>query len=747
VVQKGKQAGQSVPDYKAEPKDARGRRKTLKEELRQLANLRRETMKGVPSTKDLHPEDKKYLHSWPEKMANMVEAYIHARPRFKKVAPGIFEIFDRIVSEHPELHGLRDIEPSLAREEHTATERLPGFPIGGYWYAPRNAAAVWRNHLSRGLRGNPLYDAYMAPAQAAQQLMLGLSGFHATVIASEGAFSELALAADNLINKGKLTAAGERVLGAGAGPVESAYLGMQVMQEYRRPGTHPELADVLDAMIAGGYRGKATSEFWTGERIEKFKKALHQTLHNDSQGRRLLAASKLPFDAVWAAIETTTIPVLAKYVPFMKTGAFYHAAQEKLDALTKDGAVDVPLDVLRREMRDLAKEMDYRFGQVDYDNFFINNAVKNLAQMVFLAPGWTFGTVALAARGVSDIAKLPVRAVRRMRYTPPPTEDESWWKRVGEALDQHDAGQLSHDELWDRITDAGKIEDQAPDEPPPELLGKSAAYWIFGAVLGTVIINGVLTFINTGERPKGKDFWAFRDGSKDAEGNANRQTIPGYLMKDIYGWSHHPVDTFRNKLSPTLSFLSRVATNRTYSGDEVYDEHASVPKKARQIGKELLSETAPLSVQNYLESRRRGEGIGGSVARNAFGITPVKREFQRTDAQNLLNEILARRGHTARTPDEREQGAARSQLLHDLRAGTATRADVKAAEQRGEIKPGQGKRMLKTAKENPLVTKFKQLSPEEAKQVFEKAEPWEKALWAPFLRRKQRAARRVGPLR
>jgi hypothetical protein len=55
--------------------------------------------------------------------------------------------------------------------------------------------------------------------------------------------------------------------------------------------------------------------------------------------------------------------------------------------------------------------------------------------------------------------------------------------------------------------------------------------------------------------------------------------------------------------------------------------------------------------------------------------------------------------------------------------------------------------MLKTAKENPLVTKFKQLSPEEAQQVFEKAEPWEKALWAPLLRRKQRAARRVGPLR
>jgi hypothetical protein len=83
-------------------------------------------------------------------------------------------------------------------------------------------------------------------------------------------------------------------------------------------------------------------------------------------------------------------PLMSKYVPLMKTAATYNAVAQALEKLP----LDTSIDELHRVMGDVVKEMDFRFGQVDYDNHFINRVAKDLAQLVFLAPGWTFGTLA-----------------------------------------------------------------------------------------------------------------------------------------------------------------------------------------------------------------------------------------------------------------------------------------------------------------------------------------------------------------
>jgi len=693
TVLKGKRAGQQVPDYKTEGKDAALRRKTLREELRQLANLRRETMQGVPSSKELDPGDRAYLHSGPEKIANMVEAYVSARDRFRHVAPGIFEIFDRIVGEHPELHALRDIQPSLSREEHGATTRVSGIITGGHWYAPRDAAAVWQNHLSKGLAGNPIYDAAIAPIHAGTQMLLGFSGFHGTVIATEGAFSDLALAIDNLVNKGgQAGKAPMQVARAAISPIAGVSFGRKVMQEYRIPGTHPELKQVLDAMIAGGFRGRATSELWSGDRKDRLKKAFRETLHAESKGRRLWGASRLPFNAIWAGVEMASGPLMSKYVPLMKTAATYNAAAQALAKLPANASIDT----MHRVMGDVVKEMDYRFGQVDYDNHFINRVAKDLAQLVFLAPGWTFGTLALAGRGLSDVAKIPKRALKL-------------------AINS-EAGPDAED-------------------PPPELIGHSAAYWI-GAVLGTMLINGSLTYWSTGERPHGKDYWAFRDGSKDAAGNWNRHTVPGYLMHDIYGWSKHSVHTFKNKFAPTLAFFARLAENKDYFGDMIYDPDATLPEKLKQSGKALLKEHAPLSAQNYLEGKKRGEGSNAEVVRNVFGVTPARRELVRTDAQNKMAEYLGRHSPETRTPGEAEKGEMHGEVVDALRKGEELPGSVLDALRAGKLKRKTLYKWLGDARQPSIVGQFKRLSVDEAQRVWDLANPEEKALWADAYRTK-----------
>jgi hypothetical protein len=674
-VMKGKRAGQEVPDYKAEGKDAAKRRQALREELRQLANLRRETLAGVPATKDLHETDRKYLHSGEEKMANMVEAYIAARDRFRRVAPGIFEIFDRIVQDHPELHTLRDIEPSMSREEHGSSTRVPGIITGGHWYAPRDAAAVWQNHLSKGLAGNPIYDAAIAPVHAGTQMLLGFSGFHGTVIATEGAFSDLALATDNLANKGgDLSAIPKQIARAAISPVAGVTFGRKVMQEYRIPGTHPELKEVLDNMIAGGFRGRATSELWSGDRKERLKVAFREALHAQSKGRRLWGAARLPINSIWAVVEAASGPLMSKYVPLMKTAATYNAVAQALEKLP----LDTSIDELHRVMGDVVKEMDFRFGQVDYDNHFINRVAKDLAQLVFLAPGWTFGTLGLAARGIRDVAKVPVRLAKR----------------------------------------ATGNDQRAEGEVPPELIGRSAAYWI-GAVLGTMLINGTLTYFNTGERPHGMDYWAFRDGSKDNAGNWNRHTVPGYLMHDIYGWSHHPVHTFKNKFAPTLAFFARLAENKDYFGDMIYDPDADLPTEAKQAGKALLKEHTPLSVQNYLEGKTRGEGGATELLRNAFGVTPASRELVRTPAQNKMAEYLGRHSPETRTPDEADKGEMHRDVLKAVKAGEKLPKDVTAAIASGKLKRSTVIQWIQDARTAATVAQFKRLSVDEAKKVWD----------------------------
>ena len=102
------------------------------------------------------------------------------------------------------------------------------------------------------------------------------------------------------------------------------------------------------------------------------------------------------------------------------------------------------------------------------------------------------------------------------------------------------------------------------------ILGRSGKYWI-AAVVGTMLLNGIFNFLETGQIPgtgddeeRGdywKDFFAFRDGTTDADGNPNRHTIPGYLMHDIYGWANHPWRTVTNKLSPFSAFAT-ISTKR-----------------------------------------------------------------------------------------------------------------------------------------------------------------------------------------
>ena len=86
------------------------KRGMIQEELRSLADLKFEGS-------EVSTYHKKYVRKQVEKMAHMLEAYIHAHERFKEISPTVYKEFDLFVNSIPELQGLSELKQGLALKE------------------------------------------------------------------------------------------------------------------------------------------------------------------------------------------------------------------------------------------------------------------------------------------------------------------------------------------------------------------------------------------------------------------------------------------------------------------------------------------------------------------------------------------------------------------------------------------------------------------------------------------------------
>ena len=126
----------------------------IQKELRALSDL---TFEGET------PSDyyKQKVRKKAEKMAHMLEAYIHAPDQFQKVAPTVFDKFDKFILSKPELKELADINQGLALKK-LSTEKYVGLPIMGYRIVPEATGDIINNYLSSASYNNKFYFGSMA---------------------------------------------------------------------------------------------------------------------------------------------------------------------------------------------------------------------------------------------------------------------------------------------------------------------------------------------------------------------------------------------------------------------------------------------------------------------------------------------------------------------------------------------------------------------------------------------------------
>lgn len=268
--------------------------------------------------------------------------------------------------------------------------------IRGSYYAPEPVARVLNNYLSPGLRGEPIFKAYMAIGNAVNQATLGLSAYHAGFTSMETIVSKNALGVEQLAS-GKPLQALKSFATSLAAPVTNYRLGGKALAEYNRPGSiGGRMSEIVAALSKGGGR-VSMSDLYKNNSIDRLLKAVAE--------RRVVGAVS---NAIPAALEFAAKPIMEYLVPRQKLGIFADLMSHKLDEL----GPNVSPDQLTREAGLIWDSVDNRMGQVVYDNYFWNKAFQDLSMASVRSVGWNAGTVRELGGGVMDAVKAPGR-IRR----------------------------------------------------------------------------------------------------------------------------------------------------------------------------------------------------------------------------------------------------------------------------------------------------------------------------------------------
>jgi hypothetical protein len=590
--------------------------KRTKLELRRLADLRYEGQEDRVT-----PGYKKYVRQGPEKMANMIDAYVNAPKKFKEVAPTTYQLLKSFIDDHSELNGLNDIEDSLVRTGETKTLNVGGQLIHGHWTMPEQAATIVNNYLSPGLQGNAYYDLFRKSANTLNSVQLGISGFHALFDGAVAMTSKMALGFKQL-SQGRLLEGGQSII-EGALPT-NVLTNLMQGSELRKAwyGKNPALWQYVKDLENAGGRVQM-DRFYNNSAVENWFKAWRT-------GNYLGGAIRTP----GALIESFAKPLMQHFVPLQKLGTFMDMAKNiHAEASVKgwDG------DEIQKRMAKAWNSVDYRMGQLTYDNLFWNRTLKDLSMASVRSVGWNLGDIAEIGGGVVDMIKQIKSAVTGKGF---------------------------------------------------ELTDKMAFTLALPVVTG--LYGAITQYLYTGKGPEEmKDYFYPKTGQKTPDGNDERITLPSY-MKDVWAYGTRPATTVTNKLQPLGSAIIDMLKNEDYYGYEINDKNFTESTKklfekgnASDLGDALTNEMKyiakqflPFSVQGAMQRKKAGADAAGQASA-FFGLNPAPKYITNTSAQNEIEDTYRKRfSGGVKAKDQQDVDQAKRDIRQALKDPDKTKAQT-----------------------------------------------------------------------
>ncbi len=665
-------------------------RSPVQNELRALADL---SWKGSEPSENY----KRYVRKTPEKMAHMLEAYIHAPEDFRAVAPTVFDRFDKFVRGTPELKELADIRPGIALKKLSTEFAGNGKLEYGEWVFPKEIAEKINNQLAPGLQQYAAFRGLRNVSNIMLQLRL-FGAFHLGFGAYEAPMNQATSAMADLGNLevGNALKDLARVPGEAFG-VATALRGSRLKAELLQPGTHPELSQLAEWARFGGAR-TGMDPFYRTALTKNMLGAFRGAAAAAQGGELGRGAARLAGGlgrAPFAGLEQTMRPMFEMYVPNLKLGAFARAAVSEVGRLQQRlGREPTELE-LRDTLAKVQDNVDDRFGQMIRDNMFWDKTALDAATGVTQSLGWNVGTARQLGGGVLDAG----RSVK----------------------------DLATGKGWQ--------------------MSQRTAYALTLPLM-TAIVGGVIHRVLTGRAPQTwNDLTHPSTGEKDENGNEIRLVQPTY-WKDVEHFTQSPGNTVLSKVHPIFGEAYRMAvSNQDYyhreirhPGDPVL---AQVGQEARYAAKTFL----PYSASNIQRLREEG-GSTRTAALSLVGMNPAPASFQQTRAQAASGAALqGQRSVEARTTAEWDRGQAEKKLRIAVQQRSPQLGAVyQQATTTGKLDPRLAARTMAEAQLPPLVSQIKRIErPEEAIQVWRLATPAERAVILPHMAEKILRSQTITP--
>jgi hypothetical protein len=443
-----------------------------------------------------------------------------------------------------------------------------------------------------------------------------------------------------------------------------------------KQAANPEQVQRIDAMLAGGMRAKGDAIYET-----QWKDKLTKAISDGGVQGLIRAVGYTPF----AASEHLMQKGVFQFVQHAKLAMGYEMAGDVIKRLeAKSGPAGIPHEELRAEMAKVSDHLDNVLGIMVRDNLFWNRTARDLATLSTLSVGWNYGSGRALAGGIYDLGKGGLEVAR-----------------------------------------GGKLSD---------VDSRRIAYLASTAAL-TAITGAVTTYIATGHGPKTLMDYVYPDtGDKDRKGHAVRVNT-GFYTSDWFDFLHHPIDTANNKASPIVhDALAIFGTNKDYQGTKIRNEDDVWYKQAASVAKYLGKSSAPLSVQQLIDTIQGGGSENKSLSLKLAGFAgfkTAKKSYSMSDAENLSRELEARHFEVGgRTTEQAEKSKLMSTLAGDIRnkesdAGKNFRQALKDK----TINAADAERINELASRPAgLVGELKDssLSPDELMRVWKAATPEEK---------------------
>ena len=350
-----------------------------------------------------------------------------------------------------------------------------------------------------------------------------------------------------------------------------------------------------------------------------------------------------------------------------------YAGQIERGLITKD-------QIARRTVASI----ENRFGEMNWDNFWMNKTWKTALQLLFRSYTWQAGTwrgFGTAAKRIPEQIKFAYDAVKNGEK-PPIDQDLSW------------------------------------------IVGLVATHVAEAALIGygAAAITG-----NEELKPQTWFDYIFPKISL-----VTRLSIPGYVKEPISLYQsmkkdrwHIPASYVESKMTGYIGKIRELRNNKDFYGNKIYDERASLSEKGKDIAGHMV--VKPFSLTSYLAEEKEGGGTGQAILSGA-GFQKAPWWVGKTEVETRLSS-MQRHMEEGRTKEQAEKYKSKQQFEKRLREGDPTvDDDISEAQEEGKLTKQEIKTIRHRATQSPVELRAQHVDIPDVVELIKIANPEEKEI-------------------